>query len=298
MKNLQEYLIESLYNHICCEMNSNYKFYEKFGIPEFVEKSTKEICDCISKYVDDISNIPEHINFDIDDVNIKLNIENVSKNVIANYDFENTDYKNSIITINLNIYKNDKFFLLDNFDSIESIIQHELLHAYEDLKRYESGKKLFSNIIDDSYTKSFYYVKYSKNKYNNIVSNIIYFLNDEERNAYFSQLKGDILESIKHLNMSTSNFSYNKLIQDIKDKPLWERYFEIGLFIEKLINNELTGYYKEFVYKEYNNINNSNFSDSYINKQLINKWKRFKNKFEQLVPKIICELLPHNNKIR
>ena len=98
---------------------------------------------------------------DIDDVNIKLNIENVSKNVIASYDFENTDYKNSIITINLNIYKNDKFFLLDNFDSIESIIQHELLHAYEDLKRYESGKKLFSNIIDDSYTKSFYYVKYS-----------------------------------------------------------------------------------------------------------------------------------------
>ena len=285
MKNLQEYLIKSLYSHICCEMNSSYKFYEKFGIPEFVEKSTKEICDYISKYVDDISNIPDHINFDIDDVNIKLNIENVSKNVIANYDFENTDYKNSIITINLNIYKNDKFFLLDNFDSIESIIQHELLHAYEDLKRYESGKKLFSNIIDDSYTKS-------------IVLNIIYFLNDEERNAYFSQLKGDILESIKHLNMSTSNFSYNKLIQDIKDKPLWKRYFEIGLFIEKLINNELTGYYKEFVYKEYNNINNSNFSDSYINKQLLNKWKRFKNKFEQLVPKIICELLPHNNKIR
>ena len=98
--------------------------------------------------------------------------------------------------------------------------------------------------------------------------------------------------------MSTSNFSYNKLIQDIKDKPLWKRYFEIGLFIEKLINNELTGYYKKFVYKEYNNINNSNFSDSYINKQLLNKWKRFKNKFEQLVPKIICELLPHNNEIR
>ena len=230
MITLKEYLIESLYSHICCEMNSSYKFYEKFGIPEFVEKSTKEICDCISKYIDDISSIPDHINFNIDDVNIKLNIENVSKNVIANYDFENTDYKNSIITINLNIYKNDKFFLLDNFDSIESIIQHELLHAYEDLKRYESGKKLFSNIIDDSYTKSFYYVKYSKNKYNNIVSNIIYFLNDEERNAYFSQLKGDILESIKHLNMSTSNFSYNKLIQDIKDKPLWKRYFEIGLF--------------------------------------------------------------------
>ena len=68
MKNLQEYLIESLYSHICCEMNSNYKFYEKFGIPEFVEKSTKEICDCISKYVDDISSIPDHINFDIDNV--------------------------------------------------------------------------------------------------------------------------------------------------------------------------------------------------------------------------------------
>ena len=111
MITLKEYLIESLYSHICCEMNSSYKFYEKFGIPEFVEKSTKEICDYISKYVDNISSIPDHIDFNIDDVNIKLNIENVSKNVIANYDFENTEYKNSIITINLNIYKNDKFFL-------------------------------------------------------------------------------------------------------------------------------------------------------------------------------------------
>ena len=277
MVTLQEYLKESLHNHVdynFIDYNRFYYMFEKNGIPDEVRDLTN-IIDV--KY----DNLGYNESIDIN-YNKTIKIVTISKifgEPIAEYDIEKTNYVNGHLFIN--IYDNDD----SKLNTIRNFIRHELVHAYEDLKRYELGKKLFNNIIDDSYTKS-------------IVANIIYFLNDEERNAYFSQLKGDILESIKHLNMSTSNFSYNKLIQDIKDKPLWKRYFEIGLFIEKLINNKLTGYYKEFVYKEYNNINNSNFSDSYINKQLLNKWKRFKNKFEQLVPKIICELLSHNNKIR
>ena len=298
MKFIIEYLKESLHNHVNSEINTNYKFYEKLGIPEFVEKSTNIIFEYISKYVDDIKSLDKTKKFIIDNITIIVNFENNSNIVDASYDFKNTDYENSTITINVNIHRENKFFILDNSDNIESIIQHEILHAYEDLSRYNNGKELFSDLIDDSYTKSFYYVNYSKNKYNSIVSNIIYFLNDEERNAYFSQLKKDIENSITKLNMTSSNFDYNKLIEYVKDKPLWKRYFEIGIFIEQLINNKLQGYYKEFIYKEYNNINNSNLSEHKINKDIINKWTKFKNKFEQLVPKIICNSLPYENKAR
>ena len=53
------------------------------------------------------------------------------------YDTINEKFK--FIEINL-------IFSKEHIDNIYSLIMHELVHAYEDLKRYEHGKELFSEL--------------------------------------------------------------------------------------------------------------------------------------------------------
>lgn len=291
MKSIIEYLKESLHNHVDYNFSDYTKFYyvfEKNGIPEEIRNLIDEID---IKY--DNLEYNESANF-YNDKFIKITtITKLKGDPIAEYDIEKTDYINRHVFIN--IYDNEK----SKLNTIRNFIRHELVHAYEDIKRYEHGKELFSDIIDDQYRNSSLIVanRSQKQQYNQI-ADILYFLHDEERNAYFSGLESDIIEAIDHYNMNDTNFNYDKLIEYVKDKPLWKKYFEIGIFIEQLINNKLQGYYKEFVYKEYNNINNSNLSEYRINKDIVNKWIKFKNKFEQLVPKIICNSLPYENKAR
>lgn len=207
--------------------------FEKNGIPEEIRNLIDEID---IKY--DNLEYNESANF-YNDKFIKITtITKLKGDPIAEYDIEKTDYINRHVFIN--IYDNEK----SKLNTIRNFIRHELVHAYEDIKRYEHGKELFSDIIDDQYRNSSLIVtnRSQKQQYNQI-ADILYFLHNEERNAYFSGLESDIIEAIDHYNMNDTNFDYNKLIEYVKDKPLWKKYFEIGIFIEQLINNKLQGYY-------------------------------------------------------
>ena len=53
---------------------------------------------------------------------------------------EKTNYIDGHVFIN--IYDNDD----SKLNTIRNFIRHELVHAYEDLKRYEHGKELFSDM--------------------------------------------------------------------------------------------------------------------------------------------------------
>lgn len=120
----------------------------------------------------------------------------------------------------------------------------------------------------------------------------MYFLHDEERNAYFSNLETDIVDAINHYNMDDTNFDYNKLIEYVKDKPLWKKYFDCGEIILEIYNTNVKDWYLDMMLKAYNKISNKKATISQMKKDLKTKWIKFKNKFEQLVPKIIYDNLP------
>lgn len=285
MKSIIEYLKESLHNHIDYNFSDYTKFYyvfEKNGIPEEIRNLVNEID---IKY--DNLDYNESKNF-YNDKSIKITtITKLKGDPIAEYDIEKTDYINRHVFIN--IYDNEK----SKLNTIRNFIRHELIHAYEDIKRYEHGKELFSDIIDDQYRNSSLIVanRSQKQQYNQI-ADILYFLHDEERNAYFSSLESDIIEAINHYNMNDTNFDYNKLIEYVKDKPLWKKYFECGETILKLTSNNVEKWYADMILTTYNKISNKNSTISQMKKDLKNKWIKFKNKFEQLVPKIIYDNLP------
>lgn len=285
MKSIIEYLKESLHNHIDYNFSDYTKFYyvfEKNGIPEEIRNLVNEID---IKY--DNLDYNESANF-YNDKFIKITtITKLKGDPIAEYDIEKTDYINRHVFIN--IYDNEK----SKLNTIRNFIRHELVHAYEDIKRYEHGKELFSDIIDDQYRNSSLIVanRSQKQQYNQI-ADILYFLHDEERNAYFSSLESDIIEAIDHYNMNDTNFNYDKLIKYVKDKPLWKKYFECGETILELTSNNVEKWYVNMMLTTYNKISNKNSTISQMKKDLKNKWIKFKNKFEQLVPKIIYDNLP------
>lgn len=284
MKSITEYLKESLHNHVDYNFSDYTKFYyvfEKNGIPEEIRNLINEID---IKY--DNLDYNESKNFYNDSIKITT-ITKLKGDPIAEYDIEKTDYINRHVFIN--IYDNEK----SKLNTIRNFIRHELVHAYEDIKRYEHGKELFSDIIDDQYKNSSLIVanRSQKQQYNQI-ADILYFLHDEERNAYFSGLESDIIEAINHYNMNDTNFNYDKLIEYVKDKPLWKKYFECGETILELTSNNVEKWYVDMMLTTYNKISNKSSTISQMKKDLKNKWIKFKNKFEQLVPKIIYDNLP------
>ena len=285
MKSIIEYLKESLHNHIDYNFSDYTKFYyvfEKNGIPEEIRNLIDEID---IKY--DNLEYNESENF-YNNKSIKVTtITKLKGDPIAEYDIEKTDYINRHVFIN--IYDNEK----SKLNTIRNFIRHELVHAYEDIKRYEHGKELFSDIIDDQYRNSSLIVanRSQKQQYNKI-ADILYFLHDEERNAYFSGLESDIIEAIDHYNMNDTNFNYDELIKYVKDKPLWKKYFECGEIILELTSNNVEKWYTDMMLTTYNKISNKKSTISQMKKDLKNKWIKFKNKFEQLVPKIIYDNLP------
>ena len=111
-------------------------------------------------------------------------------------------------------------------------------------------------------------------------------------NAYFSNLETDIIDAINHYNMNDTNFDYNKLIEYVKDKPLWKKYFDCGETILEIHSTNVKDWYVDMMLKAYNKISNKKATISQMKKDLKTKWIKFKNKFEQLVPKIIYDNLP------
>ena len=285
MVTLQEYLKESLHNHVdynFIDYNRFYYMFEKNGIPDEVRDLTN-IIDI--KY----DNLGYNESIDIN-YNKTIKIVTINKifgEPIAEYDIENTNYVNGHVFIN--IYDNDD----SKLNTIRNFIRHELVHAYEDLKRYEHGKELFSNIINDQYKNSAIIVANNSPKIQyNKIADILYFLHDEERNAYFSNLETDIIDAINHYNMNDTNFDYNKLIEYVKDKPLWKKYFDCGETILEIHSANVKDWYVDMMLKAYNKISNKKATISQMKKDLKTKWIKFKNKFEQLVPKIIYDNLP------
>lgn len=149
------------------------------------------------------------------------------------------------------------------------MLGHEILHGVEDLICH-------NNICNAAPIEA-------KN-----ISKFIYLLDYHERNAYLSQLTSDIKEIINKYHWDTKTIDYKKLIEELKDKSrIWSIYFSFYDFIDKF-KNDATGRYLS----QFNKIKNKHYTTQQAINELTNKFNKFKRKFENNVPKIVCDNLP------
>ena len=201
-------------------------------------------------------------------------------------------YDNDTVYINICTTQNN---FNENIDVYVKLIIHELLHAYEDYNRIKNtGQGIFA-YYNEKYKKSFAHLN-SQNDIKRQLSRCNYFLNDQERNAYLSQIETDIESIFKNEHIKIEDFNYTEFKDKLKNTDIWKEYFKLSTFILKLKNSECSNEQKQYVEDIWNQLYNKKKTFNQINKELYNNWQKFEKKFEQLVPKIICRYIETNLK--
>ena len=218
-------------------------------------------------------------------IDIKLN---TNENGYGSY----LKFKND--TVYLELGANKEYFI-EHIDNYTKTIIHELLYGYEDYNRLKNtGQGIFA-YYNDKYKNSFF----NLNSQNDIImwlSRCNYLLNNQERNAYLSQLETDIESLFKNEHITIEDFNYTQFKDKLKNTSIWKEYFKLSIFILKLKNSQFSNEQKKYVENIWELIYKEKKTLNQINKELYNNWEKFEKKFEQLVPKIICRYIDTNLK--
>ena len=273
MKELKNYLEDFLLNNLVINNKLQTIYNEKYG-------ELNGIQNIISYILSDIldNNLKSKYTFIYNDMNINLYITDEDSNYLhAQYDCSKTNFKHNDIYIILEFPHNN---VNDIISDIGKLLGHEILHGVEDLIcHYEMSNEL-SNAIDKIFCAA---PIEAKN-----ISKFIYLLDYHERNAYLSQLTSDIKEIINKYHWDTKTIDYKKLIEELKHKSrIWNVYFSFYDFIYQF-KNDTTGRY----ISQFNIIKNKKYTQKQAINELITKFNKFKRKFENNVPKIVCDNLP------
>ena len=298
MKTINEYIIENkleedilnrLYFHTCIEFKLDHNLYpyivESLGKFDNAGKVVKHIIDTLKdnfeSQVIDCTNDNVYFKY----INIKLN---TSENGYGVY----LELKNNTLYLELGATKE---YFNENIDNYVKTIVHELLHGYEDYNRIKNtGQGIFA-YYNDKYKNSFNNIN-SLNDIKLWLSRCNYFLNDQERNAYLSQLENDIESIFNNDHITIEDFNYTTFKDKLKNTSIWKIYFKLSMFILKLKNTVWSKEQKKYVENIWEQLYNEKKTFNQINKELYNNWEKFEKKFEQLVPKIICRYIETNLK--
>lgn len=301
MKALNEYIIENkletpilkrLYFHTCVEFKLNHNLYpcivESLGKFDNAGKVIKHITGTLKNnfesQVIDCANDNVYFKY----INIKIN---TNENGYGSY----LKFKDD--TVYLEIGAKNKEYFNENIDKYTKTIIHELLHGYEDYNRIKNTGQGIFTYFNDKYKNSFANLN-SQNDVKMWLSRCNYLLNDQERNAYLSQLETDIEALFKNEHITIENFNYTKFKDKLKNTSIWKEYFKLSIFILKLKNSKFSDEQKKYVENLWEQLYKEKKTFNQINKELYNDWEKFEKKFEQLVPKIICKYIETNLKLK
>lgn len=288
--NLEETILKRLYFHTCVEFKLNNSLYpyivESLGKFDNAGKVVKHIIDTLK------SNF-ESQTIDCTNDNVYFKYINIELNTNANGYGSYLKFKDDTAYLELGA-KNKEYFT-ENIDMYIKLCVHELLHGYEDYNRIKNTDKGIFAYLNDKYKNSFANLN-SQNDLKMWLSRCNYFLNDQERNAYLSQLENDIESLFKNEHITIENFNYTIFKDKLKNTSIWKEYFKLSTFILNLKNSNFSDEQKKHVENLWEQLYNENKAFNQINKELYNNWKKFEKKFEQLVPKIICRYIDTNLK--
>ena len=111
--------------------------------------------------------------------------------------------------------------------------------------------------------------------------------NEYEKNAFIAQLMDEINELKK--SYSDNSINATKMYHMVQSLDIYQAYMEIGDFIRRYDNDNLTKREKKNIVIEWENVFNKTESLDSIFKQLKHKFIKTKNKIESLIPKKIAE---------
>ena len=284
----EDYLLERLCTHCSLE----YRWNNGKGLdPRFIYYQS--IYEALGKF-DNAGKVIEHISNELRNNFKSQKIDCKDDNVYFDYiDIElyNEDsgngsyneYKDN--TIYIDIYSRDINEFNQNIDNYEKLLLHELLHGYEDYNRIKLGKASIFDLMDNDYMKAFKNLNNS-NDLKMYLSRCKYFLNPQERNAYMTSLETSIKKLLKTGNYSLEKFDYGKFKNDLKNTDIWRIYYTLSAFITKL---KSLSKYSDNIELDYEQLFGEHKSFNNICKELESKWRKFDSKFNQLVPKILCD---------
>lgn len=287
---IYEDILKRIYFHTCIEFKLDHSLYpyivENYGkfdnVGLVVKHIINELEDHFESQVIDCTN--DKVYFKYIDIQLDKN-----QNGLASY----IEYKDNTVFIKLFCKSSHDFKY--NIDSYVKTIIHELLHGYEDYNRIKNtGKGIFA-YYNDKYKNSFNNIN-SRNDAKFWLSRCNYFLNDQERNAYLSQLESDIEKLFKDKHITIEDFNYTDFKNKLKDTDIWAQYFKLSIFILKIYNSIWNNEQKQYLENIWNDLYNEKKTFNQIKKELYNNWQKFEKKFEQLVPKIVCRHLETNLK--
>lgn len=252
---------------------------EEYGVPNGCEEIARKILKGIERkgsYT--LRNIA--INNDwIKNVNVIIvNNNNISASYLplqSEIKLENDKYYFYPLVIKINVNENNE----EKFVSI----MHELTHAYEDYNRkLKNQETLIDNGIKCGYNKN----RLQTNNVNEyIISRILYYTYNVERNAFIASMVGEL----KHCN------KYFQTINDVADflrnTKTYHLYVQVLNWINDLseiddidTQNEILSYVKQLSNLDFNTFNQ-------LVKYFKQKKEEIEKKFNTIIPKIAYEHL-------
>jgi len=296
MKSLYDYLNESLLQHIALELKDLDPIYEKYGEYDGLEELTNYIENRLlnerKSFIIKFDDVKSIINIVFDE--LEINFKNEGE--YAGYDFEKTsdisEETNRFYYAKINV----EFSLDDKYKhsySLNSILEHELMHLYNDYKVHQLGLETFDDLFNTTlYKTSRIFNAHDKPYTIRELRRSLYLFNEYEKNAFIAQLCNEIKE-IKKSYSPENYIDASKVYNMIKSLDIYKSYMNIGVFINRFYNGDLTKKEKENIVNEWRELHkeDKNLSIEKIFKKLKKSFIKTKNKIETIIPKKIAEEL-------
>ena len=294
-ESFSDLLLDDVYKHIAIDLHNDYGYtlYDNAHVFERLgsfDNSGKIVMYIFENMIEQLNNVTDN-NITIDCSHLNTFFNDIVITIYKKQTIEGEFYKRNNSTIFINLVIPEKLNPAKDWKPIMKILLHELLHAYEDYNRKDS----IFNYFNAEYAKSFSFMKTSFIETNKKLFEFGYFYNNQERNAYFSNIYNDVKDVLTKLNMvKIEKFDYKKFLIELKNTDIWKTYFDIMNFIVNIDN--LSDTEKNRIIQTFSFIKEKKLTFNQIKKELNNKLNKFYSKFNQLVPKCICDIIQVDNK--
>ena len=301
-ENTDNIINETLLTHIAIDYilkSHQHMLFEKYGafdgcedIVEFlIKKCQKKITAkntifiINSKYKDFINAKINNVFFN--EIELKINIkENSTSN--GGYEINNSKINDDgllekvVIEYDLNkqSWKED----------LRSLLYHELCHAYDDYNSLLQNKGGLNVLHQNDNYANYLIGRQSTNDIIQIISDILYHIDDTEKNAYIAQLKSELINHKEKIHGPREAFNI------IRQSVEYQNVMIAKEIIYALKNKKYNENVESEIYNTYRKLNKeaTKWTNNKIQKKLIYKIDKYINKMNKMIPKMCLDFLNNN----
>ena len=288
MKSLEEYIYEQLYTHL----NIDYKLFENAGLYDGIEdlcmfltnkiKSHQEKNFTMS-YKNDDKQLSKFKNIFFKEIIIECERENKNKNdgeyhINKSEDYDSNTSLFNFVKLSLSLSQTHKQ------GEVFRILLHEITHAWDNFNSYKKGTTSLNDAVLNTNYREVLKDFDSEDNVKRLIGQILYFTSKIELNSFNAEFAGYLYDYIEDNTIANPH----KALSIIKSSDLYNNYIKIGEIIEMLYNEDKR-ISNKFVYRlcnEYNKLNNTDYTEYKIKKQLYTRYKQVINKINSNIGKL------------